>query len=168
MCERKTIRKWFWVWDFEKEERWLNEMALSGWLLDRVGWCRYHVVRCQPGTYTVRLEMHEEDQAYIRFMEETGVEYIGRCFQWLYFRKNTADGEFDLFSDLDSRIAHLSKISKGLAALGAANLCIGFANTVSGSNLGWISLLCATVLMYGLGRIHGKEEALRQERLLRE
>ncbi len=29
-------------------------------------------------------------------------------------------------------------------------------------------LLCATLLMYGLGRIHGKKEALEKERLLRE
>ena len=31
MESRKTIRKWFWVWDFEKEEDWLNEMAMNGW-----------------------------------------------------------------------------------------------------------------------------------------
>ena len=36
MAERKTVRKWFWVWDFDKEERWLNEMAMSGWLLVQV------------------------------------------------------------------------------------------------------------------------------------
>ena len=27
MSETKTMHKWFWVWEFEKEERWLNEMA---------------------------------------------------------------------------------------------------------------------------------------------
>ena len=27
MSEEKVIRKWMWVWDFEKEERWLNTMA---------------------------------------------------------------------------------------------------------------------------------------------
>ena len=30
MAETRTMRKWFWVWDFEKEEEWLNEMALKG------------------------------------------------------------------------------------------------------------------------------------------
>ena len=34
METRKTIRKWYWVWDFEKEEEWLNEMAQAGWVLD--------------------------------------------------------------------------------------------------------------------------------------
>ena len=28
--ERKTITKWFWVWQFEKEEEWLNEMSANG------------------------------------------------------------------------------------------------------------------------------------------
>jgi len=41
MAERKVIRKWVWVWDFEKEERWLNEMALSGWALCHVSFCKY-------------------------------------------------------------------------------------------------------------------------------
>ena len=30
MKEEKVIHKWMWVWDFEKEERWLNTMAQSG------------------------------------------------------------------------------------------------------------------------------------------
>ena len=37
MKEEKVIRKWFWVWNFETEERWLNTMAQSGWVLTKVG-----------------------------------------------------------------------------------------------------------------------------------
>ena len=33
MKEKKTVFKLFFVWDFEKEERWLNEMAQEGWVL---------------------------------------------------------------------------------------------------------------------------------------
>ena len=59
----------------KKEEEWLNEMALNGWVLDGVGFCTYHFVRCEPGEYAVRLEMHGRDDAYVDFMEETGAEY---------------------------------------------------------------------------------------------
>lgn len=166
--ENKTVRKWFWVWSFEKEEEWLNEMAMNGWVLESVGCCTYHFVRCQPGEYSVRLEMHPYDEAYLSFMQETGAEYVGRMMMWIYFRKKTADGPFDLFSDIDSRIGHLDKIGKMLSVIGFANLVIGVANTVSPARLGWINLLCATLLMYGLGRIHGKKEALEKERLLHE
>ena len=32
----------------------------------------------------------------------------------------------------------------------------------------WVNLICATLLMYALGRIHGKKEALERERMLHE
>ena len=168
MENSKTIHKWYWVWDFEKEEEWLNEMAMNGWVLESVGWCTYHFVRCEPGEYSIRLEMHPYDEEYVSFMKDTGAEYVGRMMMWIYFRRKTADGPFDLFSDIDSKIAHLNRIGKMLAAIGSANLVIGIANSVSPSRLGWVNLLCATVLMYGLGRIHGKKEDLERERLLHE
>jgi hypothetical protein len=167
--ERKTVTKWFWVWQFEKEEEWLNEMAASGWVLESVGFCRYTFVRCQPGEYSVRTEMHPYDDSYIKFMEETGAEYVGRMVMWIYFRKKTVDGVFDLYSDIDSRISHLDRIGRVLLAIGGANLLIGLVNSFNPSvRLGWINLLVATLLMYGLGRIHGKKEALEKERELHE
>jgi len=168
MESRKTIYKWFMIWDFEKEEAWLNEMALNGWVLESVGLCSYHFVRCQPGEYSVRLEMHPYDESYISFMEETGAEYVGQMLMWIFFRKKTEEGPFDLFSDIDSRIRHLDKIGKMLSVIGGANLVIGMMNTVGPGRMGWINLLCATLLMYALGRIHGKKEALEKERLLHE
>jgi len=169
MSNTKTVRKVFFVWEFEKEEQWLNEMALSGWILDKIGFCTYHFIACEPGAYTVRLEMRSHDDAYLRFMEETGAEYVGRMLQWIYFRKPVQCGAFDLFSDLDSRIAHLDKIDKVLTAVGFANLVIGLANVWNPVlDVGWVNLLCATLLMYALGRIHGKKEVLQKDRLLRE
>ena len=168
MNERKTIRKWFWVWDFEKEERWLNEMAMSGWALVSVGWCRYTFEACEPGEYTIRLEMRGADEGYMSFMQETGAEFIGRLFGWIYFRKRSEEGSFDLYSDIDSRISHLSRIGRMLSIIGGANLAIGVLNSVNGSSIGWINILCATVLMYALGRIHGKKEALETDRVLME
>ena len=169
MSERKTVRKWIWVWDFDKEEVWLNEMAMNGWLLESVGWCTYHFVRCEPGEYNIRLEMRPYDEDYISFMEETGAEYIGRMMMWIYFRKKTADGPFDLFSDIDSRIRHLDRICRMLAILGGMNLVVGIVNSFNAvGSIGWINLVVATVLMYALGRIHGKKEALERERQLHE
>lgn len=167
MQERRTMHKWFWVWEFDKEEAWLNEMANTGWVLDRVGFCKYTFVKSEPEEYTVRLEMHDHDQGYIDFVEETGAEYVGRMARWIYFRKRTENGRFEIFSDIDSRIQHLDRIGKMLTIVGIANLLIGIANTFNYINIGWINLLCATLLMYGLGRIHGKKESLERDRILR-
>lgn len=168
MQERRIIHKWIWVWEFDKEEAWLNEMANTGWVLDRVEFCKYTFVKSEPEEYTVRLEMHDHDQGYIDFVEETGAEYVGRMARWIYFRKRTENGRFEIFSDIDSRIQHLDCIGKMLTIVGIANLLIGIANTFNYINIGWINLLCATLLMYGLGRIHGKKESLERDRILRD
>lgn len=168
MQERRIIHKWIWVWEFDKEEAWLNEMANTGWVLDRVEFCKYTFVKSEPEEYTVRLEMHDHDQGYIDFVEETGAEYVGRMARWIYFRKRTENGRFEIFSDIDSRIQHLDRIGKMLTIVGIANLLIGIANTFNYINIGWINLLCATLLMYGLGRIHGKKESLERDRILRD
>ncbi|MBR3359083.1 MAG: DUF2812 domain-containing protein [Solobacterium sp.] len=165
MTERKTLYKWFFVWDFDKEEAWLNEMALNGWVLVDVGLCRYTFERCEPGEYIIRLEMHGSDPDYVSFMEETGANYIGRCVQWIYFSRRSEYGEFNIFSDIDSKISHLQGIARMLMIIGAMNLLIGMVNVNEFSR---INLLCATLLMYGLGRIHGKIEYLENERRLHE
>ena len=59
--ETKTVHKWPWVWDFDKEEDWLNEMAQEGWALESVGFCTYTFRRCEPGEYIIRLEMRSKD-----------------------------------------------------------------------------------------------------------
>ena len=167
--ERKIVKKWIWIWEFDKEERWLNTMAQQGWVLDKLGFCRYEFVRCEPGAYTVRLEMREHDEAYLSFMADTGAEYVGRMMKWIYFRKKTEDGSFDIFSDVDSRIAHLERMCQTMKILGIANLVIGLANSLNPViEFGWVNLLCATLLMYALGRIEGKKEALEKDRLLME
>ena len=168
MIERKTVRKWIWVWDFEKGEQWLNMMAQSGWALEGVGLCTFRFAACEPGEYIVRLEMRRHDDAYIRFMKETGAEYIGRMMPWMFFRKKAALGEFDIFSDADSRIAHLDTIGKCLGIIGGLNMAIGLRNSFNEPHVGFINLLLAALLMYGLGRIHGKKEELEAKRLLME
>ena len=69
MREKKTVFKLFFVWDFEKEERWLNEMAQEGWVLDNTGFSFYTFVRCEPGEYIIRLEMNPSSD-YRAFVKE--------------------------------------------------------------------------------------------------
>lgn len=56
-------------------------------------------------------------------------------------------GEFELFSDIDSRIAHLNRISCVLIGLGFANVAVSFACGVNSADIaGRINLLCACVI----------------------
>ena len=168
MNEHKKIFRWFWVWNFDKEEQWLNSMAQEGWALNRVGLFLYDFVPCAPGEYTIRLEMRNPAPEYLELMAESGAEYVGRYTQWLFFRKRADRGEFDLYSDLDSRMTHLQKVGRLLVLIGGLNLCIGLINTLNSFSFGWVNLVAASVLFYGLGRIHGKIDALKGKRLLTE
>ena len=171
MTERRKEYRWFWVWDYEKEEQWLNEMAALGWALVEVGFCQYTFEKSECNEYTIRLEMHPYDEDYVNFMEQTGAEYIGRVLQWIYFRRKSELGRFDIFSDIDSKLSHISKIHRMVRTLGIANLLIGIANLLVGNANSFVAafnLIVATVLMYGTGRMEGKIEYLENERKLRE
>jgi len=167
----KTVHKWFWVWDFEKEGQWLNCMAQQGWVLDGLGFATYRFVACEPGEYAIGLEMHEHDEDYLAFMAETGAEYVGRMASWIYFRRKTELGAFGIYSDRESRIKHLDTVGKALGLIAAANVLIAFCTSVNLPQavwLSWVNLICAGLLMYALGRIHGKVEALKKDGLILE
>ena len=99
---RKVVHKVFWAWGFEREERWLNDMAALGWnLVDTTG-VRYVFEQGAPGEYCHKLELLEnlpsaaESERYLRFMEDAGIEHVAACGRWVYFRRRSVDGPFDL------------------------------------------------------------------------
>ena len=113
---RQTIHKIFLVWDFDKEEKWLNEMAAKGLSLVSVGFCKYEFEDSLPGEYKICLQLldkmprHPESKKYIDFLETTGAEQVGSFTRWVYFRKKATEGDFELFSDNDSRLKYLSSV----------------------------------------------------------
>ena len=165
--ETKKVTKWYWVWDYEKEEIWLNAMAQEGWALQRVGFATYYFEKTEPGEYVVRLECRKKDEGYVSFVTDMGAEYVGRVAMWVYFRRKSDLGEFELNSDLDSRIDQLTTIGRTLVLGGVGNLLIGLSN-LRYNGIGVINLLCAGFLAYVYGRIRGKKDELMRERQLHE
>ena len=135
---KKKIHKLFWAWEFEKEEKWLNDMAAKGLLLTYAGVFTYVFEDGEPGKYQYRLELlenapkHFESQKYIEFMEETGAEHIGTVMRWVYFRKKASDAPFEIFSDISSRIEHMKRLQNLLTCLVVAELLIGTSNLMMG------------------------------------
>lgn len=175
---KKTIYKLYWAWQFDKEEKWLNECSAKGLHLCDVGVFRYTFEEGTPGAYSHKLELlenwptHPESVAYIRFLEDTGVEMVGSILRWVYFRKKTVDGQFDLFSDLDSRIKHLNRILMLFIPLMVVEFVIGtinvfFARTLNQS-VGTINILLGFVFVYGIYVINKKKQKLKKERMIYE
>jgi hypothetical protein len=126
-------------WDYEKEEKWLNKMSAMGFALTDYSWCRYVFTVAPKNEYTYRIELlknkptHPESIAYITFLEENGVECVASYFNWIYLRKKTADGPFDIYTDLDSKINHYKRIYSIWNALMWMELIIGVSNLIVGS-----------------------------------
>lgn len=120
--------------NFEKEEKWLNEMAAKGLNLVDYSFSRYLFEEGKPSEYIYRIELlehlpsHPESKAYINFMEDMGVECVAIYFRWIFFRKKAVEGVFDLYSDNDSRIKHYKRLCSLYGIVGSMNLIPALSN----------------------------------------
>lgn len=178
---RKVIKKFFWAWDFEKEEKWLNEMAAKGLVLNDYSFCRYSFEECEPGEYTHKIQLlehrpsHPESEMYICFMEETGAEQVASYLNWVYFRKKTAEGPFELFSDYESRIKHLRLIKNLILPFAWLNLIVGCTNIINmiinAPGLTWvpfINIAFAVIAFIGTHKLKNKIKEMKKEQTIME
>ena len=179
---RRTIHKLFWVWEFDKEENWLNSMSAKGLQLCSVGFCKYTFDEGIPGEYVYRMEMlnhwpsHAESVQYIRFLEDTGVEHVDSLLRWVYFRKKADETGFDLYSDIDSRIRHINRILFMAGCLSGVNLFNGmnqafmwsFQDSSASLTIMCLCLAVGLLLGYGFLRLFFKRRWLKREKILHE
>lgn len=174
---RTIIHKWFWAWEFDEEEAWLNDMARHGKALLSARYATYEFEDSAPGEYAIRLEMLEDSPAgeagrqYLSFVEETGAEYVGRVLKWVYFRKRAADGPFELHGDNATRIRHLKRIMHLIIVLFIMEATVSFANLSiaigvgSALNLG-CAVLCGAVaglLVRGYIKLNERKKRLEKD-----
>jgi len=155
------IKHWKLFWDYEKEEKWLNEKAAKG--LAMVSYAvpgRYTFEECQPGEYAYRIELLEhgasnpESLRYIRFIEEQGVEHVDTYLNWVYFRKPADSGPFEIYSDLDARLKHYRRVARLYLTIACIELClassqIGIFHTslMNGSKLWIVSVVTWSIVL---------------------
>lgn len=160
--------------NYEKEEIWLNQMAAQGWHCVDYFLCRYTFEKGEPGEYTYRIQLldqvptHVESAAYLEFLEEAGIQAVASSMRWVYLRKKTADGPFEIFSDRESRIAHYRRIIYMLLPLGLVNLLFGLGilgrwEPINIFNLGGAVLLAMPMVGY-----YRRIQALEKEGQIRE
>lgn len=107
---------WRPYWDYQKEERWLNSMASKGFSMTDYSWCRYVFEETPPGAYTYKIDLlkhspsHPETIAYLRFLEDSGVEVVATYLKWAYLRQPASQGPLELYTDKSSLMAHYRMI----------------------------------------------------------
>lgn len=176
---RQVLYRWFWAWDFDREEAWLNAWEAKGLALVDTSGIRYVFEESEPGAYEYRLELlehpacHAESRCYLRFLEETGIECVSTYGRWAYLRRRADGTPFDLFSDIDSKIKHLQRVKTLVLAVlvieltGAVNLLHGH-HALDMVPLALVWAAFTALVAYGFFRIARKVRRLKDERLVRE
>ena len=114
--ETKTLFKWFWPWEDQKEEIWLREMAQQGWHLAQLAIPgQYTFVEGLPMDMVYRLDFinakEKKDESYWQLFRDAGWKHVGEMGGWQYFRKLARPGEsMEIFSDNHSKIAKYRRV----------------------------------------------------------
>ena len=118
---KKIVKKAY--WNPEKEQIWINQMAAKGLALTDYSCWRYVFEETKPGEFIYRIDLleqdpgHPESEVFLKFLEDSGVQVVATYFKWVYLRKRSADGPFEVYSDIGSRIRLYRRILQFWASL---------------------------------------------------
>ena len=120
--ESKTEMRFFFLPDFEKEEKYLAKQHRQGWKLiqNYLGFL-FVFEKCQPEEVVYQLDFKPKGQdksEYIQMFADYGWDYIGDCNHFSYFRKNQSLGEVEIYSHLQSKLEMIGRIIGGQFLLG--------------------------------------------------
>ena len=145
--------------DKDKETAWINEMAAQGYAL--TGFCIgfYKFEECEPGKYTYQIDFGDKmfavDDNYREFMAENNIEIVSLWGYWIFLRKLAADGEFKLYTDVDSSIEHYTKILKMFKIVTIIELICFFVEVMgamNGAGIGFFGMLLIGAIVIGCMR----------------
>ena len=121
---KKTVRKWFWVWQEDKERKFLEEMASKGFRLVDVGFGTYEFEEAEPENLIYQFDFRgidkiKEDE-YLQIYEDAGWRFVSRFGRWYYFAKERGDEESvpAIFSDNESKRARYRRLLVVLIIVG--------------------------------------------------
>ena len=138
-------------YDKDAEEKWLNEMAAEGWAMTGFFAGFYTFEQCEKGKWSYQIDFGEKlgrvTEDYRQFMTEAGIEIVQCWGYWIILRKPAAEGEFQLYTDVESSLEHYSKILT-MFKIGAALELLIFAIQVYGAlNGSYVAAICAFIIL---------------------
>lgn len=114
---QKIVKKWFWAWNDDEEEKYLEEMASRGMMLESVMLGRYIFSEGEPKRIKYQLDFKgltniDEDE-YLQMYADSGWKCASRFGSWYYFAKefNLSDEpDITIFNDNKSQIQKYIRI----------------------------------------------------------
>ena len=149
-----TKLKWFWSWQDENQEAWLEAMARGGLhLKDMKAFGRYVFEVGTPCAYAYRMDFDQssgKDSEYFNLIRDAGWEHVMQVMGWQYWRKEASDGKpAELFSDNASKIKKYKRFLVTLSGPIPALFIIvlGMFKRFPGRHPEWVVITTITVFM---------------------
>ena len=124
--------------DKDKETTWINDMAAKGYALKKFFAGFYTFEKCEPGEYVYQIDfgskMYSVSDDYREFMTENNIEIVCLWGYWIILRKRASEGEFVLYTDVDSSIEHYTKILKLFKVVSIIELICFFVEVLGAMN----------------------------------
>lgn len=85
--------------DFDKEEKWLNDMSREGWCFWHANWFLYRFKACTPGEMLFQIDFDEKKSStgedYVVFRNSCGDTFVHQWKNKLYWKRKATSGPFD-------------------------------------------------------------------------
>ena len=159
---RRVIHKLFLIWQLDREEDWINEMARHGFSLEHAGRFSYEFEETEADLYKYKTLFlkgsygSRKNQEYLRFLEEMGIRqvthlnYPGTC--WISVRALSSEYPegIEIYSDIESRIKAMKVMAGYMFFVIAMTLFAAYINFMSGFNpvnsIFWLNLIMAVLM----------------------
>lgn len=112
MVKSKITVNWF--VDFDKEEKWLNEMAGKGWALKSTNGVLYRFNQCRPGEFIYQIDFNEKKSGteagdYVAFRSSCGDRFVYKCKSKIYWAREQASGPFESDDNIAAKLRLTNK-----------------------------------------------------------
>lgn len=164
--------------DHEKEEKWINHMAVNGWNLEKFAFSRFKFTKGEPGKYVYRNEFisgmsKTEKMDYFEIIKDSGITIIQEFGGWIYMKKAVSEGPLEIYTDIKSKMDYFNRILLFFFLLFISNICIGISNInffnnqsnlgFINSTLGFINIFVAALIAYPIIKIIYRKRNLQKK-----
>ncbi|KYG31765.1 DUF2812 domain-containing protein [Alkalihalobacillus trypoxylicola] len=118
------MKKFKHFYDFNSEEKWLNDMAKQGFQLIKSTSWSYKFTPSKPENTKIKLDYrvfkkHEDYEDYLALFEDSGWKHISGTYRsgHQYFKQIKDHASDDIFSDGESRAARYKRLSDKLTTI---------------------------------------------------
>lgn len=112
-----VVYKFFAMGEYEKKEKWINNMCSKGYALKSCNMCKFYFEPCTPDEYYYSLELLENlpkspySEDFINYLQdEWCVEYVCQYRNWAFFRREKSQGKFSLFPGVSEKVFYFKRI----------------------------------------------------------